>query len=67
MGLFAFYNSDTLFWATIETRAEYLRKYLTGRGVDESRIEVIVIGGTDVLSPANANRNCKVELLADTP
>lgn len=43
-------------------RAEYIRRLLLDRGVDDSRIYTIYAGGIDKYSPAEANRNTCVVL-----
>ena len=43
-------------------RAEYIRRLLLDRGVDDSRVYTIYAGGIDKYSPAEANRNTCVVL-----
>ena len=43
-------------------RAEYIRRLLLDRGVDDSRVYTISAGGIDKYSPAEANRNTCVVL-----
>ena len=43
-------------------RAEYIRRLLLDRGIDDSRIYTIYAGGIDKYSPAEANRNTCVVL-----
>jgi outer membrane protein OmpA-like peptidoglycan-associated protein len=43
-------------------RAEYIRRLLLERGVDDSRVYTIYAGGIDKYSPAEANRNTCVVL-----
>ena len=43
-------------------RAEYIRRLLLDRGVDDSRIYTIYAGGIDMYSPSEANRNTCVVL-----
>lgn len=43
-------------------RAEYIRRLLLDRGVDDSRIYTIYAGGIDKYSPVEANRNTCVVL-----
>jgi len=43
-------------------RAEYIRRLLHERGVDDSRVYTIYAGGIDKYSPAEANRNTCVVL-----
>ena len=43
-------------------RAEYIRRLLLDRGVDDSRVYAIYAGGIDKYSPAEANRNTCVVL-----
>ncbi len=44
------------------SRAEHVAKLMKERGVREDRIEVLSEGGTAEHSPAEANRNCRIEL-----
>ena len=43
-------------------RAEYIRRLLLDRGVDDSRVYTIYAGGIDKYSPAEANRNTCIVL-----
>lgn len=49
--------------AVAQSRAKYIADYLISQGVSEDCIEQSSIGGVNELSPASANRNCKIELL----
>ena len=46
-------------------RAEHLAGMMEERGVPEERIEVLSEGGTSRYGPAEANRNCRIELFID--
>jgi len=43
-------------------RAKFISDYLVSQGVPEECIEQSSVGGVNELSPASANRNCKIEL-----
>lgn len=45
-----------------QNRAKYIADYLISLGVSEECIERSSVGGVNELSPASANRNCKIEL-----
>jgi len=45
-----------------DERVKYLVKYLVERGVDEEAIETRSVGGVDLYTPVQANRNCVLEV-----
>ena len=49
--------------AVAQSRAKYIADYLISQDVSEDCIEQSSVGGVNELSPASANRNCKIELL----
>ena len=46
-----------------ERRAKFIHDYFIDQGVTKDDIETTSIGGVDSLTPALANRNCRVEVL----
>lgn len=55
-------GTETINDAVSRQRAEYIRRLLLDRGVDTDRITMVCEGGTDVLSPFEANRNTCIVL-----
>lgn len=49
--------------AVAQGRAKYIADFLISQGVSEDCIEQSSVGGVNEVTPALANRNCKIELL----
>lgn len=49
--------------AVAKSRAKYIADYLISLGVSEECIERSSVGGVNEFNPAQANRNCTIELL----
>lgn len=46
-----------------QSRAKFIADYLVSQGVSDECIEQYSVGGVNEFNPAQANRNCKIELL----
>lgn len=49
--------------AVAQSRAKFIADYLVSQGISEECIEWSSVGGVNEVTPALANRNCKIELL----